>query len=139
MKIFVGCHESQTQPLIEDALLRWVAPVPAEQIDKYVDTITDQTNLNSMVITRNYVARHPCGRSNPPVGVSAAQTRLQQGQWDRRDSDRVEQKREFVGVFTAESGYCGEGVGQQDNNVQRFKVRRLNLFRQLAEIRKRRR
>lgn len=138
MKIWVGFHESHTEPLIEITELIWVTPVSAEQIDQYINSDSDQTNLGSMTETKSIVARHPFGLSNPPDCVWASHARLRRGGCHRRDPDLVEKDKEFVGAFSADSGYCAEGFGELVDNVKRFKVRRLSFVRQLAEIRKRR-
>lgn len=139
MKIWVGFHESHTEPLIDSTDLRWVTPVPAGKIDEHLESFPHQTSLGSMTKTKRIGARHPFGLNNPPDGVWASHARLQRDEWDRRDPDLVEKDRDFVEAFSAHSGYCAEGVGELVVNVRRFKVRRLSFFRQLAEIRKKRR
>lgn len=141
MKMWFEYHERHIEPLIESPDLRWVAPVSAGHIDEYLDCVSDQTHLGSLPKTKGIVARHPFGPNNPPDGVwaSYARLRLRRGGCQGQDRDLLEKDEEFVGAFSADSGYCAEGVGELVIDVRRFKVRRLSFVRQLARIRKQRR
>jgi hypothetical protein len=140
VKIWVGFHESHTEPLIQSTDLRWVTPVSAAHIDEYLNNNDScQNDRDSLTETKNYVARHPFGLNNPPDDVWASHARLQRGERDRRHPHLEERDREIVGAFSADKGFCAEGVGAQVSSGKRFKVRRLSFVRQLAEIRKQKR
>lgn len=140
VSISVGFHENHTEPFIEDADLRWVAPVPADQLEEYLDNGSDHMDeYLAPMKSKNGLARHPFGLTNPKDSIWAAHARLKWDKGTQRDSDVRKNDQELVQAFSAIIGLYVEGVGRPDDTVREFRIRRLTLARKLAKIRKQRR
>ncbi|KAG8528052.1 uncharacterized protein KY384_006968 [Bacidia gigantensis] len=94
-EIVAAFHELHTEPLIDEKMLRWVAPLPL-RVDFDADRITP--------VFRNHGPRHPFGFSNPPDSIWRAFSQMKAGKATLWEKNVVE-------VFSPTNAFIGVGNG----------------------------